>query len=135
MCGSPCTVLILEYVSRFSGPVTVLYSNYPAFLRTPVSEPLLSLIVSTTLREKPLKITPERKAIAELLDSAGGGLSTGEVAPVAMNGVDDTVDPEDEFQGLEEVNIFDGLSQGKSCSVYRVQNSHLTLRNYFWRPW
>ncbi|KAI0074410.1 hypothetical protein K474DRAFT_1647966 [Panus rudis PR-1116 ss-1] len=78
-----------------------------SFMMIKVPDPLLCLTVSTTLREKPLAVTPPRRAIMALLEAAGEVPAKKEpVTPVIkVNGEDD-----DESLGLEEVNLFDGLA-------------------------
>ncbi|KAF8585586.1 hypothetical protein K439DRAFT_1660229 [Ramaria rubella] len=86
-----------------------------SFLRTSVPEPMLSLTVSATLREKPLSATPERKVLFTLVEAAGGMPSGGrQSVTVAMNGSSEPEIHEDESHGLEEVNLFDGLTHGPS---------------------
>jgi len=83
-----------------------------AFLRTPSPDPVLSLTVSATLREKPLVITPDRQALADVLQAAGGLSDTGEQIPATpINGTGQD-NFEEELHGLQEINLLDGLVSG-----------------------
>ncbi|KAF8523143.1 hypothetical protein BU17DRAFT_86296 [Hysterangium stoloniferum] len=84
-----------------------------AFLRTSVPEPVLSLTVSATLREKPLAITPDRRTLAAVLDVAGFAINSG-IQPSAAPIDGQSASDNDELHGLQEVNILDGLSNGPS---------------------
>ena len=88
---------------------------------TKVPDPLLCITISTTLRSKPLAMTAPRKALAALLDVAGGlKTSTDPASATKSNGAveDDPAasDDEDILLGLQEVNLLDGLAKGKSSS-------------------
>ena len=77
-------------------------------------DPLLCLTVSTTLREKPVSVTPARKHLATLIAAAGGLPKT----PAVLNGADDDDDDEPRKQtGLDEVNLLGGLLSGERASV------------------
>ncbi|KAL7284913.1 hypothetical protein ACG7TL_000001 [Trametes sanguinea] len=88
------------------------------FMVTKVSDPLLCITVSTTLRNKPLAITPPRKTLAAMIDAAGGlnSPSARLVSPVKANGaLDENAsegDDDEVLAGLEEVNLLEGLSAG-----------------------
>ncbi|KAI0820229.1 TRAPP trafficking subunit Trs65-domain-containing protein [Trametes gibbosa] len=89
------------------------------FMLTKVSDPLLCITVSTTLRNKPLAITPPRQTLAALIESAGGLKSAGLYSPVKANGDasdqhSNSGDSDDDelLSGLQEVNLLEGLSAG-----------------------
>ncbi|KAF8516344.1 TRAPP trafficking subunit Trs65-domain-containing protein [Gautieria morchelliformis] len=82
-----------------------------SFLRTSVSEPILSLTISATLRDKPLTMTPGRKELASLVQ-ATGGIPNMVDKPAAVNGVSEPEIHHDELHSLNEVNILDTLSHG-----------------------
>ena len=89
------------------------------FMVTKVSDPLLCITVSTTLRSKPLAVTPPRKALAALIDTVGGLKSELISSPVKENGVDhDSTHSDDDeiLSGLQEVNLLEGLATG--CISY-----------------
>lgn len=82
-----------------------------AFVRTNISDPLLCLTSSITLRDKPLPETPQRKRLTELIRAAGrlpsltdepleDDLDSGRNSPVIGGGIESY---------LEEVNLLDGL--------------------------
>lgn len=95
-------------------------------MATKFEDPLLSLTVSTTLREKPLPITPPRQAIAALLQEVGGSadpldlLSPIKSALGPSAGSNDQEDDEDLLSGLEEINLLEGLQAGDEL-VYICQ--------------
>lgn len=88
---------------------------------TKVADPLLCITVSTTLRNKPLAMTPPRATLATLIEAAGGLKSGGLASPVKTNGAADQPpsdsDEDDLLSGLQEVNLLEGLSAGKCFSV------------------
>ena len=84
-----------------------------AFLRTSSPEPVLSLTASATLREKPLVITPDRKALAEVLQTANApDDAADQTFSTPMNGLADDSRGDDELHGLQEVNLLSGLTLG-----------------------
>ncbi|KAI0743068.1 TRAPP trafficking subunit Trs65-domain-containing protein [Daedaleopsis nitida] len=88
------------------------------FMVTKTPDPLLSITVSTTLRNKPLAMTAPRKTLATMIDSVGGLKSTADVtSPVKSNGITEGNDPsesdeDDILSGLQEVNLLEGLAKG-----------------------
>ena len=78
-------------------------------------DPLLCLTVSTTLREKPVSVTPARKHLATLIAAAGGLPKT----PAVLNGADEDEDEPRKQTGLDEVNLLGGLLSGERASVLR----------------
>ncbi|KIJ45123.1 hypothetical protein M422DRAFT_251317 [Sphaerobolus stellatus SS14] len=83
-----------------------------AFLRTSSPEPVLSLTASATLREKPLAITPDRQALAEVLQAADARSDAADqTASTPINGSADKIHA-DELHGLQEVNLLSGLALG-----------------------
>ena len=89
---------------------------------TKVSDPLLCITVSTTLRSKPLAVTPPRKALAALIDTVGGLNSELISSPVKENGVDrdeSHSDDDDIVSGLQEVNLLEGLATGNGLLFLR----------------
>ncbi|KAG8755865.1 hypothetical protein FRC12_010753, partial [Ceratobasidium sp. 428] len=84
------------------------------YLRVHMQDPVLCLTASTTLRDKPMSETPQRKELIELFKSAGGvydvvkSKANGNVPPKD----DKDVDVDDVIYGLEEVNLLEGLTDG-----------------------
>nr|VWO99123.1 MkkA [Ganoderma boninense] len=88
---------------------------FPVFMITKVSDPLLCITASTTLRSKPLAVTPPRKTLAALIDAAGGLKPDLVTSPVKENGLDRDLahsDDDDIVSGLQEVNLLEGLATG-----------------------
>lgn len=88
------------------------------FMITKVADPLLSITVSTTLRNKPLAMTPPRQTLATLIDAAGGLKSAGLASPTKVNGAradhhSSDSDDDEVLSGLQEVNLLEGLSAGE----------------------
>ncbi|KAH8120123.1 TRAPP trafficking subunit Trs65-domain-containing protein [Phellopilus nigrolimitatus] len=87
-----------------------------AFVRTQVTDPLLCLTASITLRDRPLPPTPQRQSLTDLIQAAGplplliDTLSPKEPASTAETSQDIAKRPRRSF--FEEVNILDGLSAG-----------------------
>ena len=82
---------------------------------TKVSDPLLCITVSTTLRNKPLAVTPPRKTLAALMDASEGLKPELVTSPVKENGVNRDLahsDDDDLVSGLQEVNLLEGLATG-----------------------
>lgn len=82
-----------------------------SFLRVAMNDPLLCLTVSTTLREKPLPLTPKHP-LAIFLASIGESNTISETpastsAAINHHAVDVVVDPQ--LEGFEEVNLLEGL--------------------------
>lgn len=89
-----------------------LNSLATAFLRLTVSDPLLCLTVSATLREKPLALTQPKHPLALFLASIGSQLLEPPDSPMSPNGVPQ--EPQEEtFDRLEEVNLLEGLLAGE----------------------
>ena len=83
---------------------------------TKVPDPLLCLTASATLREKPVTETPVRKALAALIEAAGGLPSTVDSKlPGGATGENSEDDPD--LTGLEEVNLFEGLTAGTQSAL------------------
>ncbi|KIP06996.1 hypothetical protein PHLGIDRAFT_436056 [Phlebiopsis gigantea 11061_1 CR5-6] len=75
-----------------------------AFIPTKVADPLLCLTVSATLREKPVAVTPVRRTLTALIEAS---------SPLSPDDPITTIkkqDEEDLLNGLEEVNLLDGLT-------------------------
>lgn len=88
---------------------------------TKVSDPLLCITVSTTLRNKPLAVTPPRKTLAALMDASEGLKPELVTSPVKENGVDRDLshsDDDDLVSGLQEVNLLEGLATGNSSLIF-----------------
>ena len=84
---------------------------------TKVSDPLIAITVSTTLRNKQLAVKPPRKALAVLIEAAGGLKSANErvMSPIRSNGLNDgqhDSDGDEILTGLQEVNLLEGLATG-----------------------
>lgn len=78
-----------------------------AFIPTKVADPLLCLTVSATLREKPVAVTPARQTLTALIEASGDLSANDPTTPLVKSG---RQDEEDVLNGLEEVNLLDGLS-------------------------
>ena len=82
---------------------------HAAFLPTKMSDPLLCLTVSTTLRDKLVPVTRAREPLQALIESAGEPASPSDprspIPPTANDG-------QDELGGLEEINLLEGLTVG-----------------------
>ncbi|KAG9127286.1 hypothetical protein FRC07_015044, partial [Ceratobasidium sp. 392] len=84
------------------------------YLRVRMQDPVLCLTASTTLRDKPMSETAQRKELIDLFKDAGGvyevvkSKANGNVPP--KDNAD--TDLEDVIYGLEEVNLFEGLTEG-----------------------
>ena len=93
------------------------------FMVTRVPDPLLCLTVSTTLREKPVAVTPPLKPLIALLEDAGGlpHFSDHASSSTKTNGADHDDDQDDDTDlrlvGLEEVNLFGGLCAGRYLNI------------------
>ncbi|KII92192.1 hypothetical protein PLICRDRAFT_36980 [Plicaturopsis crispa FD-325 SS-3] len=86
-----------------------------AFLRLPVSDPVLCLTVSATLREKPIAMTQKNHPLVAFLtsvedESGAVGDKPANSTTAQGQGTDD--DEDDELDGLEEVNLLEGLGIG-----------------------
>ncbi|KAG8849315.1 hypothetical protein FRB91_010029, partial [Serendipita sp. 411] len=120
-----------EWMAIYRMDVTIV------FLKTRVPDPLLSLTVSVTLREKPLSVTPARKPIFDLLNDREDGAST----PTQPH--PSTIGPpsyHDHFGDLEEVNLLDGLSSGTTFSkgadmaLPTTRVASIIRRQAYWLP-
>lgn len=103
---------------------------------TKVPDPLLCITVSTTLRNKPLAITPARQTLATMIDSAGGLKSASIPSPAKANGAPDQHESDDDevLSGLQEVNLLEGLSAGGLyCTIYII-SSHTFIRPHLRGP-
>lgn len=89
-----------------------------AFVRMGFNDPLLSLTVSATLREKPSPFTGPRQRLAELIDAVGGipSYPGTPITPLKDNTSNRNED-DDELAGLEEVNLLGGLSSGNVTNI------------------
>lgn len=76
-----------------------------------MSDPLLCLTVSTTLREKPVAVTEARQPLAALLKAAEGSVPEDGQSTPAMQ----SPGSEEQFDSivLQEINLLEGLSPGK----------------------
>lgn len=77
-----------------------------AFIPTKVADPLLCLTVSTTLRERPVLVTSARKTLTALIEASEELDVNDPTTPLVKSPGED----EDVLNGLEEVNLLDGLS-------------------------
>ncbi len=81
-----------------------------AFLPTKLSDPLLCLTVSTTLRDKLVPVTSARETLQALIEAASAPDSpTDPRSPLPPTSQDDG---DDEIGGLEEINLLEGLTVG-----------------------
>lgn len=89
-----------------------------AFLRITFPDPLLSLTASTTLREKALALTPDRKILWDTLrlgDIQTNGSNTANATIIQ----DSDEIPNGRLHGLQEANILEGLGSGEINIVPR----------------
>ncbi|GJJ08762.1 hypothetical protein Clacol_002981 [Clathrus columnatus] len=92
-----------------------------AFLRTTFHDPLLSLTASTTLREKALAITPDRKTLFDTL-------RLGETQSRSLNATGITImedldnQPNGRLHGLQEANLLGGLTLGELQYLFHHSN-------------
>jgi len=84
----------------------------PAFLRLPFADPLLCLTASATLREKPIPTNPAHP-LTRFLSSLPGGRRASIDSISTKGEQQDAADEPLLLEGLEEINLFDGLSTGK----------------------
>ncbi|KAM5530360.1 hypothetical protein V8D89_015979 [Ganoderma adspersum] len=101
------------------------------FMITKVSDPLLCITVSTTLRNKPLAVTPPRKTLAALIDASEELKLELVTSPVKENGVDRHLshsDDDDIVSGLQEVNLLEGLATGPTFTDPQKRLSLPTTR-------
>jgi hypothetical protein len=93
-----------------------LFLNTPlAFLRLSFSDPLLSLTVSTTLREKAVSLSQANHPFVIFLSESGilAKLSASGISSFSKQQNQETDDVgENDQTGLEEVNLLEGLSAG-----------------------
>ncbi|KAJ7592385.1 TRAPP trafficking subunit Trs65-domain-containing protein [Mycena floridula] len=95
-----------------------------SFLRVSVSDPLLCLTISTTLREKPLALHGKNPLSLFMASVGGIHAPTEPPSPTAINGHSDDISNDLHLEGFEEVNLFDALLGGPtfasddSSSIY-----------------
>ncbi|KAG2342812.1 hypothetical protein BDR05DRAFT_325279 [Suillus weaverae] len=90
-----------------------------SFLRLSFSDPLLSLTVSTTLREKAVSLSQANHPFVIFLSESGilAKLSDSGISSFAKQQNQETDDVgEDDQTGLEEVNLLEGLSAGSTVA-------------------
>jgi len=102
-------VLVSESLRRLvsAGMGLMMYHNLPAFIQTKVSEPLLCLTTSATLRDTPMLAPASQALVISRLE--GKGLS---VASVTDADTENGEELEDILHGMEEVNLLDNLNEG-----------------------
>ncbi|KAI0338227.1 hypothetical protein BDW22DRAFT_801140 [Trametopsis cervina] len=102
------TFALLWSANSYSWVAVFRMSVQVAFLPTKLSDPLLCLTVSTTLREKPVPVTAAREPLKALIQAAGEPSTPIDPStPINQNpDDDDAVD----IAGLEEVNLLEGLT-------------------------
>lgn len=88
---------------------------------TKVPDPLLCLTVSATLRDKPVPVTPPRQSLAAMIEAAGGLASP--IDAKSPGGTLENGDGSEDLTGLEEVNLFEGLTIGLSytCTAVKIR--------------
>ena len=100
-----------------------------AFLRLPFSDPLLSLTVSATLRDKAVSLSQASHPFVIFLTENGilPKLSASLTSTSSKQQNQDADDREEDDQtGLEEVNLLEGLSiGGQSCCTDISDNLHI----------
>ncbi|OAX41149.1 hypothetical protein K503DRAFT_536318 [Rhizopogon vinicolor AM-OR11-026] len=90
-----------------------------SFLRLPFSDPLLSLTVSTTLRDKAVSLSQVSHPFVTFLAESGilPKLSASGLSKFSKQQNQETSEGENEDQtGLEEVNLLEGLSAGLNAT-------------------
>ncbi|EGO00461.1 hypothetical protein SERLA73DRAFT_168196 [Serpula lacrymans var. lacrymans S7.3] len=88
-----------------------------SFLRLNILDPLLCLTISATLREKALSMTQSKHPFVAFLTSMESKSSTDDLLPSLPGRINDaTADGEHDLEGLEEVNLLEGLSNAPSFS-------------------
>lgn len=99
------------------------YSEYDdvAFLQTRVSEPLLCLTASATLRDKPILSSASQEVVLAALKTKG--ISTDGLSP---DGLDDSDEYEDILHGMEDVNLLENLNYGELEHLRHLRPSALT---------
>ncbi|KAJ6538550.1 TRAPP trafficking subunit Trs65-domain-containing protein [Mycena vulgaris] len=90
-----------------------------SFLRLAVSDPLLCLTVSATLRDRPQTLTRPNHPLAHFLASVdflpAATAPASPTSPTAANGAPPTdATPDDTLSGLPEINLLEGLAAGPS---------------------
>jgi hypothetical protein len=85
----------------------------PAFIQTKVSEPLLCLTASATLRDSPILSPASQALIISALE--GKGLSLASIIELDAENEDEV---EDILHGMEEVNLLDNLNDGNAIRCY-----------------
>jgi hypothetical protein len=81
-----------------------------AFLRLPVRDPLLCLTASITVRERPIPMTPARAVLLTMYEEAGGQPELPKSAGTET--FNDAREIDGAYNGLNEVNLLEGLSSG-----------------------
>ena len=102
-----------------------------AFLRLNIHNPLLCLTVSSTLREKPISWARQGHPLAPFM-SVHGVSQDSEAIPSPLK--TDTSAPEhdegsEELNGLEEVNLLEGLGSGKIASNIAFASHPMLIRS------
>ncbi|KAF8639224.1 hypothetical protein AX17_001709 [Amanita inopinata Kibby_2008] len=93
------------------------FSFTVSFLRLSVTDPLLCLTISATLRDKPITTTSSKDPLALFLAKAGSQSNLVEPeSPTSAIGVVQEDSRDDELHGFEEVNLLEGLHAGPTFS-------------------
>ncbi|KAI0088084.1 TRAPP trafficking subunit Trs65-domain-containing protein [Irpex rosettiformis] len=107
------TFALLWSKSRYAWVAVFRMSIQVAFLPTKMSDPLLCLTVSTTLRDKLVPVTHAREQLQALIEAAGEPASPSDPrSPVSPISKDD----QDELGSLEDINLLEGLTIDPSFS-------------------
>ncbi|KAI0686748.1 TRAPP trafficking subunit Trs65-domain-containing protein [Cytidiella melzeri] len=110
------TFALLWSASRHSWVAVFRMSVQVAFLPTKLSDSLLCLTVSTTLREKPVTVTPAREPLKALIEAAGEPTTPLDPrSPLLPTSIEDD---DRELSGLEEINLLEGLTLGTALSSF-----------------
>lgn len=105
-------VLTVSKLSVISCVFVTEHQKKTAFLRLNFNDPLLCLTISATLREKPLPISTKHP-LSKFFASTGGRFPS---PPESPNGEVSSQEESDVLDGLEEVNLLEGLLAGPTFS-------------------
>jgi hypothetical protein len=92
-----------------------------------MQDPVLCLTVSATLRDKPMFATPQREELIELFKSSGGVYQVVKAKPRSSVPPKDQETEDDVINGLEEVNLLEGLTDGAYHSISTIYSQHADI--------
>jgi hypothetical protein len=116
-------MLLLLFVLTLPDDLHQLHPfKFSAFLQTRVSEPLLCLTVSATLRDKHLLAASHRKIVSAALIAKNLPFEHSDDSEV----VDSDEEVEDIMHGMAEVNLLTGLNDGMTVEHQVALNADST---------